>query len=87
MPLHAAQANGATGTPAEDAAEETAARILVALLGHAVRVPPEVVQAMITARKIVSAAMILRQPGRGGGEFGEGGDIVHEDEVEGRRPK
>ena len=30
---------------------------------------------------------ILGQPGRGGGEFWEGGDGVHEDEVQGRRPK
>ena len=30
---------------------------------------------------------ILRQPGREGGEFGEGGDDVHEDETEGRRPR
>ena len=30
---------------------------------------------------------ILWQPGREGGEFGEGGDGVHEDEVQGRRPK
>ena len=29
----------------------------------------------------------LGHPGRGGGEFGEGGDGLHEDEVEGRRPK
>ena len=30
---------------------------------------------------------ILGQPGRGGSKFGEGGDGVHEDEVQGRRPK
>ena len=30
---------------------------------------------------------ILGQPGRGGGEFGEGGDGVHDGEVQGRRPK
>ena len=30
---------------------------------------------------------ILGQPGRGGGEFWEGGDGVHEDEVQGRRLK
>ena len=30
---------------------------------------------------------ILGQPGRGGGEFGEGDDGLHENEVEGRRPK
>ena len=29
----------------------------------------------------------MGQPGREGGEFGEGGDVVREDEVEGQRPK
>ena len=32
-------------------------------------------------------SMILRQPGEGRGELREGGDVTHEDEVEGRRPK
>ena len=44
-------------------------------------------RALIELRGGDEESKIMGQPGREGGEFGEGGDVVREDEVEGQRPK
>ena len=44
-------------------------------------------RALVELRGGDEQSKILGQPGREGGEFWEGGDGAHEDEVKGQRPK